>query len=103
MSQNSLEKTSDLTTRLNSETAKIGWVDLQKHYATGNVMGVSSRADLIQVAEAFHKDDREKVESWLSDNILFEVNDQQALDWYNNNTEHWAVVIPPFVLVQEVN
>lgn len=103
MSQNSLEKTSDLTTRLNSETAKIGWVDLQKHYATGNVMGVSSRADLIQVAEAFHKDDREKVESWLSDNTLFEVNDQQALDWYNNNTEHWAVVIPPFVLVQEVN
>tara|TARA_B100000767_G_scaffold181253_1_gene169188 strand:- start:401 stop:712 length:312 start_codon:yes stop_codon:yes gene_type:complete len=103
MSQNPLEKTSDLTTRLNSETAKIGWVDLQKHYATGNVMGVSSRADLIQVAEAFHKDDREKVESWLSDNTLFEVNDQQALDWYNNNTEHWAVVIPPFVLVQEVN
>ena len=103
MSQNSLEKTSDLTARLNSETAKIGWVDLQKHYATGNVMGVSSRADLIQVAEAFHKDDREKVESWLSDNTLFEVNDQQALDWYNNNTEHWAVVIPPFVLVQEVN
>jgi len=103
MSQNSLEKTSDLTTRLNSETAKIGWVALQKHYATGNVMGVSSCADLIQVAAAFHKDDREKVESWLSDNTLFEVNDQQALDWYNNNTEHWAVVIPPFVLVQEVN
>ena len=92
----------DLTARLNSETAKIGWHDLQKHYAAGNVMGVSGSVDLIQVAVAFHQDDRPKVEDWLVDNTLFEIDDQQALGWYNNKSEHWAVVIPPFVLVQEV-
>ena len=102
MSQNSVGTTSGLKTRLNSETAKISWHDLQKHYAAGNVMGVSGNVDLIQVAVAFHRDDRGQVESWLANSTLFEVDDQQALDWHTNNTEHWAVVIPPFVLVQEV-
>ena len=31
----------ELITRLNSETAKIGWHELQKHYAAGNVVAVS--------------------------------------------------------------
>ena len=102
MSQNSVGTTSGLKTRLNSETAKISWHDLQKHYAAGNVMAVSGNVDLIQVAVAFHQDDRGQVESWLANSTLFEVDDQQALVWHTNNTEHWAVVIPPFVLVQEV-
>jgi len=51
---------------------------------------------------AFHQDDTVKVQAWLADKTLFEINDQQALDWYESNVEHWAVVIPPFVLVQNV-
>ena len=92
----------ELVARLNSETAKIGWHELQKHYAAGNVVAVSDSADLTAVALAFHQDNRSQVEGWLADKTVFEVEDQQALDWYENNTEHWAVVIPPFVLVQEI-
>jgi hypothetical protein len=29
------------------------------------------------------------------------VQDQQAMDWYDSNKLLWALVIPPFVLVQE--
>ena len=101
MPQKTADTIPDLTARLNSETAKIGWHDLQKHYAAGNVMGVSGSADLIQVAVAFHQDDTAKVQAWLADKTLFEINDEQALDWYESKTEHWAVVIPPFVLVQK--
>jgi hypothetical protein len=50
---------------------------------------------------AFHQDDTAKVQAWLADKTLFEINDEQALDWYESKTEHWAVVIPPFVLVQK--
>jgi hypothetical protein len=41
------------------------------------------------------------VERWLDDGTLSRVQDQQAMDWYNCNKILWALVIPPFVLVQE--
>ena len=91
----------ELVARLNAETGKIAWHELQKHYAGGNVLAVAAGADLIQVAIALHRDSRELVERWLDDGTLSRVQDQQARDWYNCNKILWALVIPPFVLVQE--
>jgi hypothetical protein len=90
-----------LIARLNSETAKISWLELQKHYASGNVLKVVSGADLIEVAIALHRDSAAEVQAWLADGSLGQVSDQQALDWHDNNKILWALVIPPFVLVQE--
>ena len=101
MPTQSLNKKDALVQRLNAETAKINWHDLQKHYAAGNLLAVTETADLIKVAVAFHQDDTAKVQAWLADKTLFEINDEQALEWYESKTEHWAVVIPPFVLVQK--
>ena len=90
-----------LIARLNSETAKISWQELQKHYASGNVLGVASGADLIKVAIALNEDNATQIQSWLIDKSVFEVADQQAMEWFENQTILWALVIPPFVLVQE--
>ncbi|MDA8782388.1 DUF2288 domain-containing protein [bacterium] len=99
-----MTKTSDhqaLIARLNGETAKISWLELQKHYASGNVLGIAPAADLIKVAVALNQDNTPQIKTWLSDKSVFEIADQQALDWYDNNKILWALVIPPFVLVQE--
>ena len=90
-----------LIARLNSETAKISWLELQKHYAPGTVLGVAPTADLIKVAVALNEDNTAQIQTWLSDKSVFEIADQQAMDWYENQTILWALVIPPFVLVQE--
>jgi len=90
-----------LIARINSETAKISWQELQKHYASGNVLGVAAGADLIQVAIALKEDNATQIQSWLIDKSVFEVADQQAMEWFENQTILWALVIPPFVLVQE--
>lgn len=90
-----------LIARLNSETAKIGWHELQKHYASGNVLGVAAGADLIKVAIALNADDATQIQAWLGDKSVFEVSDHQAIEWFENQTILWALVIPPFVLVQE--
>ncbi|MDG1311061.1 MAG: DUF2288 domain-containing protein [Porticoccaceae bacterium] len=90
-----------LIARLNSETAKISWIELQKHYASGNVLGVAPSADLIKVAIALNQDNAPQIQTWLGDKSVFEIADQQAMDWYENQTILWALVIPPFVLVQE--
>ncbi|MGC6480999.1 MAG: DUF2288 domain-containing protein [Porticoccaceae bacterium] len=96
------EDTSELIARLNGETAKIQWHQLQKHYASGSVIAVSAGFDLIKVAITLHRDDTAQIKQWLAQELVTEVTDTQAQRWYNENTLVWALVIPPFVLVQEV-
>ena len=93
----------ELIARLNSETAKIDWHELQKHYALGNVLAVAEGGDLIQVAIALHQDNSAQIQQWLDEKVVLEVSDQQALAWYESNTTVWALVIPPFILVQAVS
>ena len=69
---------------LNSETAKIAWHELQKHYALGNVLAVAEGGDLIQVAIALHKITAAQIQQWLSEKVVLEVSDQQALAWYES-------------------
>ena len=98
----STENTNELIARLNGETAKIEWHQLQKHYASGSVIAVELGFDLIKVAIALHQDDTAQVKKWLAECIVSEVSDQQAQTWYDQNSLVWALVLPPFVLVQEV-
>lgn len=95
------EDTNELIARLNGETAKIHWRQLQKHYASGSVIAVSAGFDLIKVAIALHLDDTAQIKQWLAQELVTEVSDTQAQRWYDKNTLVWALVIPPFVLIQE--
>lgn len=95
------EDVSELIARLNGETAKIQWHQLQKHYASGSVIAVAAGFDLIKVAIALHQDDTAQIKQWLAQELVTEVTDSQAQRWYNENSLVWALVIPPFVLVQE--
>ena len=97
----SAEDISELITRLNGETAKIEWHELQKHYASGSVIAVAADFDLIKVAIALHQDDTAQIKQWLVEELVVEVSDSQAQRWYDQNTSVWTLVIPPFVLVQE--
>ena len=96
------EDTNELIARLNGETAKIEWHQLQKHHATGSVVAVDKGFDLIKVAIALNQDDTEQVKQWLAEGKMSDVSNQQAQSWYDQNSLVWALVLPPFVLVQEV-
>jgi hypothetical protein len=97
----SVEDISELIARLNGETARIEWHELQKHYASGSVIAVAARFDLIKVAIALHQDDTAQIKQWLAEDSIQQVTDSQAKQWYDQNAAVWALVIPPFVLVQE--
>ena len=97
----STDDISELIARLNGETAKIEWHQLQKHYASGSVLAIAAGFDLIKVAIALHQDDTAQIKQWLAEESVKQVTDSQAQSWYQQNTLVWALVIPPFVLVQE--
>ena len=88
--------------KLNQETAKINWTELQRHFARGVVIVVESGLDLVKTAEQISKDQNESIKSLLDAGKIFRATDEKAIQWNNHNQEFWAIVIAPWVLVQEI-
>lgn len=90
-----------LKTKFNQETSKIPWQELQRFYARGVVIEVGATLDLIAVAIALHRDDKSLVEGWLHTGAVSRVVDERAANWSETDATLWAVVVAPWVLVQE--
>ena len=86
---------------INLETSQIPWHELQRFFASGLAISVSKNLDLVETAYQFSKDNKAQVEQWLKEEYVAPVSDQQALAWYKGDKEVWAVVVKPWVLVQE--
>lgn len=84
-----------------SETAQISWLELQKFYAAGSVITVQPELDLIDVAFSFNQDDKPQVASWLAKGSINRTSKEQAQQWFDQETLLWAVVISPWILVQD--
>lgn len=87
--------------KVNLETSKIAWKELQRFFASGSAVFVASSLDLVEVAYQFSIDNKSLVAQWLQNNQVALVSDQQALGWLESNAEVWAVVVKPWILVQE--
>lgn len=97
-----MNEESSLQQKLNRETAKIEWQALEAHHQQGAVIIVDLNLDLITVAMAFAEDKRESVERWLKNGDVEKVSESTATTWSESKTELWAVVVAPWVLVQEI-
>ena len=87
--------------KLNHDTAKIKWGALHEHQQQGCVIAVSADLDLIDVACEFTFDNFDQVKAWLQQTQITKVGDEQAQQWKIEDRELWAVVVAPWVLVQE--
>lgn len=87
--------------KITQETAKINWLELQRFYAQGKVVAVSDQLDLVEVAYQLQQDNSAQFQEWMADNSVNTVSDEQALEWFENKQDLWAVVISPWILVQQ--
>lgn len=90
-----------LKAKLNSETAAIRWIELQRHFAAGNVIFVHRTLDLVNVAFEFSTDNKQAVQAWMAASKVKKVTDKQASAWLKDDVTVWAVVVAPWVLIQE--
>ncbi len=88
--------------KVNMETSRIPWHELQRFFASGLAIHVDASLDLVDVAYQFSVDNKTLVGEWLQTGKLGHVADQQASDWFAGNAEVWAVVVKPWVLVQAI-
>ncbi|MCW8887703.1 MAG: DUF2288 domain-containing protein [Gammaproteobacteria bacterium] len=92
----------ELLQKLNGETAKLSWKELEPHFARGVVVRVDSSLDLVQVAMSFSRDDRDKVETLMNSGSIATASDSDAINWTECQPSFWAVVVAPWVLIQEI-
>jgi hypothetical protein len=95
------DEQSTLYAKLLGETASISWKELQPFFARGALLRVAGDFDLIEAAQAVALDDREKVAAWLAKGYIGKLEADEAQDWLNRDPDLWAVVVAPWVLVQE--
>jgi hypothetical protein len=93
-------KDSELHDKINRETARVAWSELERHFAVGAVVFVSEDLDLVEVALRVAHDDKASINRWMGEGKLAKVSDLQAQTWQAADAVLWASVVSPFVLVQ---
>ena len=89
--------------KVNLETSRIAWKELQRFFASGVAIFVNAELDLVDVGYQFSQDNKQQVEGWLLAGKIAKVSDEQAAAWLEADMEMWAVVVSPWVLVQQAN
>ncbi|MEW6677774.1 MAG: DUF2288 domain-containing protein [Pseudomonadota bacterium] len=92
-----------LRAKLNAETGRLVWKELERHFARGVVVWVAPGLDLVEVALRISKDDKAAVEAWMAQGQLRRAATEDALAWHERQTLFWAVVAAPWVLIQEIS
>jgi hypothetical protein len=95
------QEPSTLYAKLLGETASITWKELEPFFAKGALLWVDAGLDLIEAAEGMAEDNRDKVAAWLAAGTLGEVSATRALDLVERDPSLWAVVVSPWILIQE--
>lgn len=89
--------------KLNLETGKIAWPELQRYYARGVVIIVAKELDLVEVAKLITQDRKDKVQHLLQHGLIRHATDDDAREWNQSQQVFWALVIAPWVLVQVIS
>lgn len=92
-----------LRANINNETSQINWLELQRFFAGGWLIYVSSTTNLLDVAVAFSQDNKEEVSKWLTSGEVAKVSDHQAKKWLEDDAMFWSTVVKPWVLIQPTN
>ncbi len=90
-----------LRAKLNLETARLAWPELERHFARGVVVCVQPGFDLVEAALAMAENRAAAVEAWLADGTLARAGMDDAQRWHAAQQVFWGVVVAPWVLVQE--
>lgn len=95
------DQPSTLYAKLLGETAVIEWKALERFWAKGDLIWVSEHLDLIEVAQAMAENRSETFAAWRNAGTVGPLSAEQALDLQSRDPEIWAVVVSPFIVIQE--
>lgn len=99
----STEEQLDLKQKFNLEIGKLDWQAIQSHFARGVVIVVNPGLDLIDIAVQLSDDNAQVIAQLIKHGDIVRAHDDHARDWVEKGPEFWALVVSPWLLVQEIN
>jgi len=87
--------------KLEGEVGPAGWKVLKPHFLRGAIITVAPDLDIIDVGVRVATDDAAQIEAWMSNGKITKPGHADADVWEKGGTEVTALVIAPFVLVQQ--
>lgn len=88
--------------KLAAESGVISWPELQRHFARGVVVVVRESLELLEVAAAMANDDAVTLGGWMQSGAVLRATDEHASHWQSAQPDLRAIVVAPWVLVQEI-
>ncbi|MFP4639548.1 MAG: DUF2288 family protein [Guyparkeria sp.] len=83
------------------QTAKADWEELERFFAKGQIVKVDTAIDLVDVAMAMVRDRTDRFKVWQEAGQVAPLDTDTARRWAGGDVTLWAVVTPPWILVQE--
>jgi hypothetical protein len=90
-------------TKVNLETSQIAWKDLQPYFASGVTLAIANNLDLVEVAFQMSEDNAMQIQQWMTEGKFGKESNEQDGVWFDTDALVWAVVVSPWVLVQQVH
>ena len=93
----------EIKAKLNLETGKLAWSELEPFFAKGIVICVDKKQDLIEAAALLAEDQALKITELLENKKIKKPGNEQARSWHQNRQILRAVVVAPWILIQEAD
>lgn len=94
---------SDLRSQLEENLDEAIWEWLIPHQEKDKVVLVTQQLDLLDVGVAIANDNVASVQQWMSDMWVYKPSSEQVAVWNDNRSKRFnALIVQPFVLVQEI-
>ncbi len=94
---------SDLRSQLAENLDEAIWEWLIPHQEKDKVVLVNQQLDLLDVGVAIANDNVAEVQQWMNDLWLYKPSVEQVAAWNDNRSKRFnALIVQPFVLVQEI-
>jgi hypothetical protein len=79
------------------------WEWLKPHFQRDTVIFVTGALDLLDVGVAIASDNTNSVKNWIDDALIYKPTDTQREGWDREQNKRFnAVIVQPYVLVQEI-
>ena len=92
-----------LEQKLNGETARIAWAELERTFARGDLVVVNPGLDLVAIAASMARNAAEDIAGMVDCGDIRRAEMEDARRWQQLDQVFWGVVVAPWVLVQEIN
>ena len=87
--------------KLDKYVGEVSWEYLEPHFQSGSLIYIDNSLCIKDVGQALAKDDTKKVKQWLRAGDALKPGQAHAKYWNEANSTFIALVVSPFVIIQE--